>query len=320
MRAYLSTVWLILRRPRLFIDELQYRVPAKDVRRFGWINVWLATLIGTGMFAAAFAFHGSKWLEWMPAKGSLGVLPSEELGSFTGPAFLLWDQWFILIPAALSVFAGAWLSQRLLREVAAFGAGNALLRRRLRRMTYYFASTMVWEVGLLGIVGVASIIRYEGPGWSNHWQDSLLAVQLVAGGLVLLVVLWPGIYWLIRTSKPTWSWKWRYWAVMVAGGAVIKAGQDIDALRFGPAYYNNNDPLQAILDLGSDISGVLFGLILLGLLATVALWKWRWQALRVLYFLVIYPLGHAALFLLATAGIFWACGLVALAAASMLHR
>ena len=66
VRAYVRTVWMVVRRPGVLAGETRWRVGLKDARRFYWVSVLLATLVGTGMMAGAFAFGGDKWMALIP--------------------------------------------------------------------------------------------------------------------------------------------------------------------------------------------------------------------------------------------------------------
>jgi hypothetical protein len=321
-RGAFSAMWATMRlaawRPSVLIRELAWRVPRGDPKVFARWSLVLMALVGTGMFAGAFGFHDGQWNGIPPAFSAFD--PSDGTENFAMPAYALWDQWFILIPVALGLFAGGWVNQKLLAGLAILGAGNGRQRRRVWRMCGYFASISIWEMFWLGIVGMVVMIRLEMPAWSEKQQGALLAAEIVGGSLAALAVLGPSIDLLIRTSPRTASWKWRWWGLLAASLASVLLAMSVesDTLDWTPEWLLGIFELK-LHELAGVTIGSLFLLTLAGLLATLALWKWRWAALRVVYFLVIYPAGHLAVLVLAMMASFWLCGWLSLAVASLVR-
>lgn len=318
--AMWATMRLAAWRPSVLIRELAWRVPRDDPKAFARWSLVLMALVGTGMFAGAFGFHDAQW-ESILSDITVWAPNDTGAGSFSTPAYVLWDQWFILIPVALALLLGGWLNQKLFATVVIFGAGNAR-RRRLWRMCGYFASISVWEMLWLGMLGIVLMIRFEKPAWSEHQQSLLFAAEIVAASLAALVLLAPSIELIIRTSPRTASWKWRWWGLLAAALASVRVA--MLAEEHG-RNWPTPDWLLGIFEVKLDelilaATGWLFLLTMAGLLVTLALWKWRWAALRVVYFLVIYPVGHLAVLVLSAMASFWVCGWLSLAVASMLRR
>jgi hypothetical protein len=312
--AYVATAGLVLWRPSLFVQEIQWRMPARDPRKFLHVSILLASLTLTALCALAFAFHEKHWLDCMPDVALIDyhTLTRPTFTSWPVAAFALWDSWFILIPFSLTTLFTLWITQWLYRHLLVLSAGPPRIRRRLNRMGMYLSAMTVWQAPLLGFIAIVAMIQMESPPWAEDWRGTMLGAQMIAGALAAFLFLAPSIGVVVRTGEP--SRKFRWWFYLTLLGALL-------SLKVILATHVDSELLPLFDLTWQDTAATFFAFLIvtmfLGVLVALLLWKWRWQTLPIVYLILVYPLATAFTFLAFAAAAFWLCGYVALAFGSM---
>ena len=320
VRAYVRTSWMAVLHPGLLAEETRWRVNRRDAVRFYWVTILLATVVGTGMFAAAFVFREEWW-------ASVGVDPSfRELASATAdwistPAFDLWNSWLILIPVTVSLFLGSVLSAAIFRWLLGIGERDDLVRRRTRRMGFYFSAQGVWFVGLMGPWLIDEMILQETPKWlGDGWVDvALLNLQWILPTLFgILFFISTSLFLVNARATPGRFLKMRVYLLTMSGLAVVPFGA-VQLARTEDYYWNHSfwGEINAITTAVTGSAAFIAAIMATWYLASK---RRRVSIARAWGVVLFYPLILALAWPILGGIVLWVCGYVAIGIASMLFR
>lgn len=317
---------MVVRHPGMLAEETRWRVSRRDAVRFYWVSVVLATLIGTGMFAAAFAFRGRWWAGLAPEQGGhlFGTYVPWPYQPIAAPMFVLWDSWLTLIPVAISLLTGNLLSTSMFRWLVGTGEGDKLTQRRTRRVGFYHSGLGVWLVLLLGVWGISEAILQEAPDWLGKFLDGWLETSLLI--LRWIVPLVAGILFLFSTAvflvraqeRPVRFLKLRMYLLVVSGLAFVPFCAEEIARNND---YSWSESLWGeVTNAGTAVTG-LAALVA----AVMAFWclvskRKRAQIARAWTVVLTFPAVLIIIWPVIAVVAFWVCGYLAIGVASMLRR
>ena len=192
VRAYLATVWMVLRRPGMLAAEVDRPVVLRDARKFYWVSVVLATVIATAMMGGVFMIANDRDSE----------LPHVADSSFwIIPAFVLTDRWFALVLLALGLCFGMRVSLVCYREVLGWGMKKGVERGRLKRMALYLAGWMPVEALLCGLMYLGSVTLVQDWDWVVDWKSWILIAMVLLGAMAMQVFLVPSMVMISRHGR-----------------------------------------------------------------------------------------------------------------------
>lgn len=174
IKAYLQTLWMVLRRPGELAREVEGRLGRRDAARFELISRILATVVGAGLAGLAIAGdHPNPW-------------PLDDRVFWLTPLIALADSWWGLLPLAVGVYLALWMNLGIYRWVFCLRE-RGIMRRRMGRMVTYAAALLPLEAFLTGSMFLTVQLRA-----TDHGTDEIVGPVIAGLGLVAGVVfLWP---------------------------------------------------------------------------------------------------------------------------------